>query len=137
MKAETGDAERAPWIANLYEVAALEPTFVVAGHRKVDNNNDPRIIGESSRVCATSPGLLPRRPWGGYWPPRSWRSWGDPFREQLSHNVAATARRDCLVNRTNVGLIQIASPATPGAATEKPGEGIRPPPVRPAPAARY
>jgi hypothetical protein len=32
MTAETGAAERAQWIANLDEVAALEPTFVVAGH---------------------------------------------------------------------------------------------------------
>jgi hypothetical protein len=40
MTAETGAAERAQWIANLDEVAALEPTFVVAGHlleRQIDN----------------------------------------------------------------------------------------------------
>jgi glyoxylase-like metal-dependent hydrolase (beta-lactamase superfamily II) len=49
MIAETGDAERARWIANLDEVAALEPTFVVAGHKKVENNNDPKIIGESQQ----------------------------------------------------------------------------------------
>jgi glyoxylase-like metal-dependent hydrolase (beta-lactamase superfamily II) len=46
MTAETGDAERAQWVANLDEVAALEPTFVVAGHKKVENKNDPKIIGE-------------------------------------------------------------------------------------------
>ena len=49
MTAETGDAERARWLANLGEVAALEPTFVVAGHKKVENDNDPKIIGESQQ----------------------------------------------------------------------------------------
>ena len=47
MTAETGEAERAQWIANLDKVAALEPAFVVAGHKKVDNGNDPKIISES------------------------------------------------------------------------------------------
>jgi glyoxylase-like metal-dependent hydrolase (beta-lactamase superfamily II) len=49
MTAETGEPERAQWIANLDEVAALEPTFVVAGHKKVENNNDPKIISESQQ----------------------------------------------------------------------------------------
>ena len=49
MTAETGAPERVQWITNLDEVAALEPTFVVAGHKKVDNNNDPKIIGESQQ----------------------------------------------------------------------------------------
>jgi glyoxylase-like metal-dependent hydrolase (beta-lactamase superfamily II) len=49
MTAEAGDSERAPWITNLDTVAALEPTVVVAGHKKVENNNDPRIIGESQQ----------------------------------------------------------------------------------------
>lgn len=31
------------------QVAALEPTFVVAGHKKVGNANDPKIIGESQQ----------------------------------------------------------------------------------------
>ncbi len=44
MTAETGEAEREQWIANLDEVAALEPAFVVAGHKKVENSNDPKII---------------------------------------------------------------------------------------------
>jgi len=48
MTAETGAAERAQWIANPDEVAALEPTFVVAGHKKVENN-DPKITGESQQ----------------------------------------------------------------------------------------
>ena len=47
MTAETGEAERDQWIANLDKVAALEPTFVVAGHKKVQNGNDPKIIAES------------------------------------------------------------------------------------------
>jgi glyoxylase-like metal-dependent hydrolase (beta-lactamase superfamily II) len=49
MTAETGEAERAQWIANLEEVAALEPTLVVAGHKKVENGNDPKISGESQQ----------------------------------------------------------------------------------------
>ena len=49
MTAETGDAERAGWIAKLDVVAALEPTFVVAGHRMVANDNDPKIIAESQQ----------------------------------------------------------------------------------------
>jgi glyoxylase-like metal-dependent hydrolase (beta-lactamase superfamily II) len=49
MSAETGEAERDQWIANLDAVAALEPAFVVAGHKKVENDNDPKIIAESQR----------------------------------------------------------------------------------------
>jgi glyoxylase-like metal-dependent hydrolase (beta-lactamase superfamily II) len=49
MTAEAGKPERAEWIANLDEVAALKPAFVVAGHKKVENNNDPTIIGESQQ----------------------------------------------------------------------------------------
>jgi len=70
MTAETGDAERARWIANLDTVAALEATFVVAGHKKVDNDNDPKIIVESQHYLrdfstavteeATASGLVTR-----------------------------------------------------------------------------
>ena len=49
MTAETGEPEREQWIANLDEVAALEPTVVVAGHKKVENDNNPKIIGESQQ----------------------------------------------------------------------------------------
>ena len=49
MTAETGAPERAQWIANLDEVAALEPAFAVADHKKVENNNDPKIISESQQ----------------------------------------------------------------------------------------
>ena len=49
MTAETGEAERARWVANLDKVAALEPKLVVAGHKKVENDNDPKIIRESQQ----------------------------------------------------------------------------------------
>lgn len=49
MTAEAGEPELAQWIANLDIVAALEPSIVVAGHKKVDNDNDPKIIGESQQ----------------------------------------------------------------------------------------
>ena len=58
MTAETGEAERAQWIANLDTVAALEPAFVVAGHKKVENGNDPKII---SGIPAISAGFHPDR----------------------------------------------------------------------------
>ena len=58
MTAETGEAERAQWIANLDEVAALAPTFVVAGHKKVENNNDPKIIGESQQYLRDFSGIV-------------------------------------------------------------------------------
>jgi hypothetical protein len=48
-RAETGERERAQWVANLDAVAALEPSFVVAGHKKVENGNDPKIIAESQQ----------------------------------------------------------------------------------------
>jgi glyoxylase-like metal-dependent hydrolase (beta-lactamase superfamily II) len=70
MTAETGEPEREQWIANLDAVAALEPAFVVAGHKKADNANDPKIISESqqylrdfSRIAAgetTTAGIVAR-----------------------------------------------------------------------------
>jgi glyoxylase-like metal-dependent hydrolase (beta-lactamase superfamily II) len=70
MTAETGEPERAQWITNLDDVAALEPTFVVAGHKKPGSSNDPKIIGESqqylrdfSRIAAeetTTAGIVAR-----------------------------------------------------------------------------
>ena len=48
MTAETAEPERDQWIAYL-EQAALEPAFVVAGHKKVDNGSDPKIIGEAQK----------------------------------------------------------------------------------------
>ena len=49
MTAEAGQAERDQWIANLDKIAALQPTVVVAGHKKVDRDNDPKIIAESQQ----------------------------------------------------------------------------------------
>ncbi len=49
MTAETGEPERDQWIANLDAVAALEPAIVVAGHKQVGNDNDPKIIAESQQ----------------------------------------------------------------------------------------
>jgi glyoxylase-like metal-dependent hydrolase (beta-lactamase superfamily II) len=49
MTAEAGEPERAQWIANLDRVAALKPSIVVAGHKKVENGNDPKIIEESQQ----------------------------------------------------------------------------------------
>jgi glyoxylase-like metal-dependent hydrolase (beta-lactamase superfamily II) len=49
MTADAGEPEREQWIANLGIVAGLEPSIVVAGHKKVDNDNDPKIIGESQQ----------------------------------------------------------------------------------------
>jgi hypothetical protein len=49
MTAETNEKARDQWIANLDQSAALAPTFVVAGHKKVETDNDPKIIGESQR----------------------------------------------------------------------------------------
>ena len=47
--AETGEPERYQWIANLDVVAALDPAVVVAGHKQVANDNDPKIIAESQQ----------------------------------------------------------------------------------------
>jgi glyoxylase-like metal-dependent hydrolase (beta-lactamase superfamily II) len=70
MTAEAGEPERAEWIANLDKVALLEPSIVVAGHKKVENSNDPNIIEESqqylrdfSRIAAaetTATGIVAR-----------------------------------------------------------------------------
>jgi glyoxylase-like metal-dependent hydrolase (beta-lactamase superfamily II) len=49
MTGEAGEKERDQWIANLAEVAALNPTFVVSGHKKVENDNDPKTIAESQQ----------------------------------------------------------------------------------------
>ena len=49
MTAEAGEPERAQWITNLEKIAALKPTVVVAGHKKVNNDNGPKIIGESQQ----------------------------------------------------------------------------------------
>ncbi|WP_327433074.1 hypothetical protein [Streptomyces sp. NBC_01236] len=70
MTAETGPAEREQWIANLDVIAGLNPALVVAGHKTVADDNDPKIIAESqqylrdfSRIAAeetTSAGIVAR-----------------------------------------------------------------------------
>ena len=57
MTAETGEPEREQWIANLDQVAALEPTMVVAGHKKVENDNNPKIIRESQQYLRDFSGI--------------------------------------------------------------------------------
>lgn len=46
---QTCNCARRCRIANLDQVAALEHRLVVAGHKKVENGNDPKIIGESQQ----------------------------------------------------------------------------------------
>jgi glyoxylase-like metal-dependent hydrolase (beta-lactamase superfamily II) len=45
--AETNTQSRLDWIAALGRLEALKPRFVVAGHKKPDNDDDPRNIGET------------------------------------------------------------------------------------------
>lgn len=47
MTGETDDQSREDWIANLDQIAALEPRSVVSGHQRVGAPNDPKTIGES------------------------------------------------------------------------------------------
>ena len=45
--AETDMQSRLEWIAALDRLEALKPRFVVAGHKKPDNDDDPRNIAET------------------------------------------------------------------------------------------
>jgi glyoxylase-like metal-dependent hydrolase (beta-lactamase superfamily II) len=45
--AETDTQSRLEWIAALERLAALKPRFVVAGHKKPDNDDDPRNIADT------------------------------------------------------------------------------------------
>ena len=45
--AETDTASRLEWIAALDRLEALKPRFVVAGHKKPENDDDPRNIAET------------------------------------------------------------------------------------------
>jgi glyoxylase-like metal-dependent hydrolase (beta-lactamase superfamily II) len=47
--AETNTQSRLEWIASLDRLAALKPRFVIAGHKKPDNDDDPRNIAETQR----------------------------------------------------------------------------------------
>ena len=63
MTAETGEPERAQWIANLDEVAALEPAVVVAGHKKVEQRQRPE---DHYGIPAVPAGLHPDRSRGDH-----------------------------------------------------------------------
>lgn len=45
--AETDTQSRLEWIAALVRLEALKPRFVVAGHKKPENDDDPRNIAET------------------------------------------------------------------------------------------
>jgi glyoxylase-like metal-dependent hydrolase (beta-lactamase superfamily II) len=45
--AETDTQSRLEWIAALDRLEALKPRFVVAGHKKPENDDDPRSIAET------------------------------------------------------------------------------------------
>jgi glyoxylase-like metal-dependent hydrolase (beta-lactamase superfamily II) len=47
--AETDTQSRLEWIASLDRLESLKPHFVVAGHKKPDNDDDPRNIAETRR----------------------------------------------------------------------------------------
>ncbi|WP_426614455.1 MBL fold metallo-hydrolase [Bradyrhizobium sp. McL0616] len=47
--AETDTQSRLEWIAALDRLEALKPRFVVAGHKKPNNDDDPRNIAETRR----------------------------------------------------------------------------------------
>jgi hypothetical protein len=84
MTAETGAPERAQWITNLDEVAALEPPSSPATKR-VDNNNDPTII---AGIPAISAGFLPDRA-EETTVPASWPGWSNaiPIGRTSAHSA--------------------------------------------------
>src|SRR5271156_711921 len=46
---ETDRQSRLEWIASLVKLKALNPRAVIAGHKIPENDNDPRIIGETQQ----------------------------------------------------------------------------------------
>ncbi|MDV9168563.1 MBL fold metallo-hydrolase [Streptomyces sp. W16] len=52
MTAETDGASRAAWVANLDAIAALNPTTVVSGHKRVGAPDSPETIEQSQQVPA-------------------------------------------------------------------------------------
>jgi glyoxylase-like metal-dependent hydrolase (beta-lactamase superfamily II) len=46
---ETTTESRLEWIATLDKLAALQPKAVIAGHKVPENDDDPRIIGETQQ----------------------------------------------------------------------------------------
>jgi glyoxylase-like metal-dependent hydrolase (beta-lactamase superfamily II) len=49
---ETDTQSRLEWIATLDRLEALKPKAVIAGHKLPDNDDDPRIIGETRQYIA-------------------------------------------------------------------------------------
>jgi len=49
MTAWTDDAARQAWIANLDTIAALNPSIVVSGHKRVDAPDSPDTIEQSKQ----------------------------------------------------------------------------------------
>jgi glyoxylase-like metal-dependent hydrolase (beta-lactamase superfamily II) len=49
---ETDTRSRLEWIATLDRLEALKPKAVIAGHKLPDNDDDPRIIGETRQYIA-------------------------------------------------------------------------------------
>ena len=49
MTVETDEKRREDWIANLSQLAALEPRIVVSGHKRPGAPDDPRTIGQSQQ----------------------------------------------------------------------------------------
>lgn len=49
---ETDTQSRLEWIATLDRLDALKPKAVIAGHKLPDNDDDPRIIGETRQYIA-------------------------------------------------------------------------------------
>jgi len=51
---ETDTQSRLEWISTLDKLEALKPKTVVAGHKVPENDDDPRIVGETRHTFATS-----------------------------------------------------------------------------------
>ena len=62
MTAETGEPERAQWIANLDAVAALDPPSWSPATRKSSTTTIRKSLRNPSNICAISPGSPPKRP---------------------------------------------------------------------------
>jgi glyoxylase-like metal-dependent hydrolase (beta-lactamase superfamily II) len=59
--------KRQEWIAALDKMESLKPRAVIAGHKRVGNDDSPRIIEETGNISAISSALpCGRRPRGNY-----------------------------------------------------------------------
>src|SRR6266704_4528075 len=64
MTAWTDDAARQAWIANLDAIAALNPSIVVSGHKRVDAPDSPDTIEQSKQYLLDFSRVPPNRtPW--------------------------------------------------------------------------